>query len=132
VVRKEGVDAFGHKALGGIGEVLAHEIENATRLETRSVVLSHLQRGGAPCAYDRRMGRYFGIAAVDLIVNKKFGNMVCVQNGRISYCPLEKIYGRLSMVNTTTQYDGERLNGRRTILNGDIKSARAKKSQRKF
>jgi 6-phosphofructokinase 1 len=65
------------------------------------------------------MGRYFGIAAVDLIVNKKFGNMVCVQNGSISYCPLEKIYGRLSRVDAATQYDFDRYNGRRTILNGE-------------
>jgi phosphofructokinase-like protein len=132
VVRKEGMDSFGHKALGGIGEVLAHKIEEGTKLETRSVVLSHLQRGGAPCAYDRRMGRYFGIAAVDLIVNQRFGNMVCVQNGSISCCPLEKIYGRLNLVDTTTQYDSDRYNGRRTILNGDKKNVRAKKSQRKF
>jgi phosphofructokinase-like protein len=132
VVRKDGVDSFGHKALGGIGEVLARQIEKGTKLETRSVVLSHLQRGGAPCAYDRRMGRYFGIAAVDLIVNKRFGNMVGVQNGRIASCPLEKIYGRLSLVDPKTQYDPDRYNGRRTILNGVNKSARAKNSQRKF
>ncbi|MDP2931582.1 MAG: ATP-dependent 6-phosphofructokinase, partial [Chloroflexota bacterium] len=61
--KEGGVDSFGHKMLGGIGEWLAKEIQDGTRLETRSVVLSHLQRGGAPCAYDRRMGRYFGIAA---------------------------------------------------------------------
>jgi len=132
IVTKEGVDSFGHKALGGIGEVLAHQIEEGTGLETRSVVLSHLQRGGSPCAYDRRMGRYFGIAAVDLVVNQKFGNMVCVQNGSISYCPLENIYGRLNRVDAATQYDSDRYNGRRTILNGEKKSARAKKSQRKF
>jgi ATP-dependent phosphofructokinase / diphosphate-dependent phosphofructokinase len=132
VVRQEGVDSFGHKALGGIGEVLAHQIEDGIKIETRSVVLSHLQRGGAPCAYDRRMGRYFGIAAVDLITNKKYGNMVCVQNGSIGYYPLEKIYGRLKLVNPLTQYDADRYNGRRTILNGEKKSARAKKSQRQF
>jgi phosphofructokinase-like protein len=132
VVREEGVDSFGHKSLGGIGEVLAHQIEKATKIETRSVVLSHLQRGGAPCAYDRRMGRYFGIAAIDLIVNKKYGNMVCVQNGSISYCPLEKIYGRLKLVDPSTQYDSDRYNGRRTILNGERKNARTKKSQRQF
>ena len=132
VVRKDGVDSFGHKALGGIGEVLAHQIEDGTKIETRSVVLSHLQRGGAPCAYDRRMGRYFGIAAVDLIVNKNYGNMVCVQNGSIDYVPLEKIYGRLKLVNPSTQYDRDRYNGRRTILNGGKKNARANKSQRQF
>jgi phosphofructokinase-like protein len=128
VVRKEGVDSFGHKALGGIGEVLAHEIERETEVETRSVVLSHLQRGGAPCAYDRRMGRYFGIAAVDLVAHKRFGNMVCVQNGRIACSPLENIYGRLKLVNPSIQYDSDRYNGRRTILRGEKKSARAKKS----
>ncbi|MDP2916783.1 MAG: ATP-dependent 6-phosphofructokinase [Dehalococcoidia bacterium] len=117
-VKKEGVDSFGHKALGGVGEFVAHEIERGTKLETRSVVLSHLQRGGAPCAYDRRMGRYFGIAAVDLVVKRNFGKMVCVKNGKINFCPLEDIYGRLNLVDVNTQYDAEHYNGRRTILNG--------------
>jgi len=122
VVRKEGVDNFQNKALGGIGAVVAQEIEQGTGLETRSVTLSHLQRGGAPCAYDRRMGRYFGIAAVDLALNEDFGRMVCVNNGKFSSCPLETIYKRiekkgLSLVDITTQYDTARYNGRRSILN---------------
>jgi phosphofructokinase-like protein len=116
VVKKEGIDSFGRKILGGIGEVLAREIEKGTGVETRSVELSHLQRGGAPCAYDRRMGRYFGIAAVDLIVNKRFGNMVCFKNGKIGYVPLANIYNKLSLVDPKVQYDTERYNGRRTIL----------------
>jgi 6-phosphofructokinase len=122
VVKKEGQDAFGRKALGGIGEVLARQIQVGTGLETRSVVLSHLQRGGAPCAYDRRMGRYFGIAAVDLIVKQDFGNMVCLHSGRISHCPLEKIYGKLNLVDVNSQYDAERYNGRRTIFNNGGKT----------
>jgi 6-phosphofructokinase len=122
VVKKEGQDAFGRKALGGIGEVLARQIQAGTGLETRSVVLSHLQRGGAPCAYDRRMGRYFGIAAVDLIVKQDFGNMVCLHSGRISHCPLEKIYGKLNLVDVNSQYDAERYNGRRTIFNNGGKT----------
>jgi ATP-dependent phosphofructokinase / diphosphate-dependent phosphofructokinase len=116
-VTKEGVDSFGHKALGGIGEVVAREIESRTQLETRSVVLSHLQRGGAPCAYDRRMGRYFGIAAVDLVVCQRYSRMVCVKNGDISSVPLANIYGRLNLVDPKVQYDSDRYNGRRTILN---------------
>jgi phosphofructokinase-like protein len=116
VVRKEGTDSFGNKALGGIGELVAREIEKGTGLETRSATLSYLQRGGAPSAYDRRMGRHFGIAAVDLVVRKQYGTLVCLRNGRISYYPLEKIYGRLSRVDVATQYDTERYNGRRTIL----------------
>ena len=114
--KEDRVDSFGHKSLGGIGEFLAGEIQNATKLETRSVVLSHLQRGGTPCAYDRRMGRYFGIAAVDLVVKGDFGKMVCYRNCRITACPLKEVIGRLSLVNVETQYDIERYNGRRTTL----------------
>ncbi len=121
-VKREGVDSFGHKALGGVGEFVANEIEKGTKLDTRSVVLSHLQRGGAPCAYDRRMGRYFGIAAVDLVVRKNFGRMVCVKSGRVTACPLENIYGRLNLVDVATQYDADRYNGRRTILNNITKA----------
>lgn len=132
IVKKEGVDSFGHKALGGIGEFVAREIEKGTKLETRSVNLSHLQRGGAPCAYDRRMGRYFGIAAVDLAVRNKYGNMVCARNGKISYCALEHIYGKLSLVDAATQYDTDRYNGRRTILGNEKKeNVRRVKSHKK-
>ncbi len=116
-VKDSGVDSFGHKMLGGIGEALAQEIMNATKLETRSVVLSHLQRGGAPCAYDRRMGRYFGIAAVDLVVKGEFGKMVSYRNGQITSVSIKDVLGKLTLVDVKTQYDTERYNGRRTILN---------------
>jgi len=110
------VDSFGHKTLGGIGEFLADEIQKGAKLETRSIILSHLQRGGAPCAYDRRMGRYFGIGAMDLVMMRDFGKMVCYKNGRITACPLDKVVGRLNRVDIKTLYDVERYNGRRTIL----------------
>ncbi len=111
-----GVDSFGHKTLGGIGDYLAQEIRKGTRIDTRCVVLSHLQRGGAPCAYDRRMGRYFGIAAVDLVVNESFGRMVSYRNGRITAVPIEEVVGELKLVNVKTEYDTDRYNGRRSIL----------------
>jgi len=116
ISKDEGVDSFGHKALGGIGEYLAKEISSTTKIETRSISLSHLQRGGAPCAYDRRMGRYFGIAAIDLIVNEDFGKMVSYRNGTITSVQLKEAIGRLNLVDIKTQYDTERYNGRRTIL----------------
>jgi 6-phosphofructokinase 1 len=110
------VDSFGHMTLGGIGEYLAGAIEKGTGIETRSIILSHLQRGGAPCAYDRRMGRYFGIAAVDLIVRGDFGRMVSYRNGRIMSVPLEEVVGRVNTVDVNTHYDVGRYNGRRTLL----------------
>ena len=116
VVKDEAVDSFGHRTLGGVGEFLANEISRTTGIETRSITLSHLQRGGTPCAYDRRMGRYFGIAAVDLIVKGEFGKMVSYRSGRITAVPLQEAVGRLNLVDVETQYDTERYNGRRTIL----------------
>jgi 6-phosphofructokinase 1 len=115
-IRQEGLDSFGHKLLGGVADFLARDIQETTKLETRSINLSHLQRGGAPCAFDRRMGRYFGIAAMDLVVMGRFGHMVCVRNGEISSCPLANIIGRPKFVDVDTQYDIERYNGRRTVL----------------
>ena len=121
ISKEEVTDSFGHKTLGGVGEFLANEISRSTKIETRSISLSHLQRGGVPCAYDRRMGRYFGIAAIDLIVNEDFGKMVSYRNGRITAVSLEEAIGRLSLVDVQTQYDTERYNGRRTILgNGKL------------
>jgi 6-phosphofructokinase 1 len=102
--------------LGGVGEFLAKEIFQSTKIETRSIILSHLQRGGVPCAYDRRMGRYFGIAAVDLIVKEDFGKMVSYRNGQITAVPLQEAIRRLNLVDVRTQYDTERYNGRRSIL----------------
>lgn len=116
VVKENGIDSFGHKSLGGIGEFLARWISQLTEIETRSITLSHLQRGGVPCAYDRRMGRYFGIAAVDLIVKEDFGKMVSFRNGRITSVPMEEAVGKLNIVDIRTQYDTERYNGRRSIL----------------
>ena len=115
-VAASSLDGFGHRALGGIGGFLAGQIAAETGLDCRSVVLSHLQRGGAPCAYDRRMGRYFGIAAVDSVIAENFGRMVSYRNGRITTVPLAECIGRPTHVDVDTQYDVERYNGRRTIL----------------
>ena len=116
ITKEERIDSFGHKVLGGIGEFLAKWISQLSEIETRSITLSHLQRGGSPCAYDRRMGRYFGIAAVDLIAEGDFGKMVSFRNGKITAVPLQEAIGKLNLVDVNTQYDTERYNGRRTIL----------------
>jgi 6-phosphofructokinase 1 len=116
VVRNE-VDGFGHVALGGIGEFVARSLTEALSVDTRSVTLSHLQRGGAPCAFDRRMGRYFGIAAVDLVVKQEFGRMVSFLNGQVTSVPIQMALDKPRLVDIGTQYDTDRYNGRRTLLN---------------
>src|SRR6478672_790868 len=65
--------------LGGIGNYVANEIERRLGKETRTVVLGHLQRGGAPTTFDRVLATQFGAHAVRLVVERKFGHMVTYQ-----------------------------------------------------
>ncbi len=76
-------DAFGHVRLGGVGNAVAKLIEDATGYETRCVVLGHLQRGGPPSAYDRVLATRLGLAAGNLVVQKRFGTMVALSGTRI-------------------------------------------------
>jgi 6-phosphofructokinase 1 len=76
-------DEFGNVRLGGVGEMLAAIIEKKTGLETRHVVLGHLQRGGAPTAFDRILGTRYGMAAADLILKGEFGKMVALRGNDI-------------------------------------------------
>ncbi|HOS98279.1 MAG TPA: ATP-dependent 6-phosphofructokinase, partial [Deltaproteobacteria bacterium] len=73
--KDEKVDEFGHRSLGGIAAFISDEIQKRTGFESRYVNLSHLQRGGSPSARDRLMARWFGIAAVDMILNEDYGRM---------------------------------------------------------
>jgi len=88
VLQEQKLDSFGHVRLGGIGEILAGEIEKRTGYETRVSVLGHIQRGGSPTAFDRVLGTRFGVKAVDLIKNKKFGRMVALTGVKIVDVPL--------------------------------------------
>jgi ATP-dependent phosphofructokinase / diphosphate-dependent phosphofructokinase len=121
IVKSSELDGFGQKALGGIAEYVASEIHNTTGLECRSIILSHLQRGGSPSALDRKMGRYFGIAAVEMAVMGTYGHMVTHKNGVITSHSLKDIIGRLNLVDTKTQYDSDRYGGRRSVLNQSTK-----------
>lgn len=67
--------------LGGIGHVVAREIEKRTGKETRCVILGHLQRGGQPTQWDRQLCTRFGVSAVNMISEKQFGKMVALTAG---------------------------------------------------
>ncbi len=109
-------DGFGHKVLGGIGAYLANKLEAISGFETRHVVLSHIQRGGQPSARDRLMGRYFGIGAVDLILEEDYGRMVSFRNGQITSVSLKQAIEKLQVVDIDKLYDPIRYNGRRSSL----------------
>ena len=104
-----GTDAFGNVQLGGVCETLEKRIQEwliaemekpypEFKFEARSVRLGHLQRGGAPTAYDRILGTRLGINAVELIKEGKFGHMVSLRGTDIVAVTLEDAVGRTKTV----------------------------------
>ncbi|MDP8211886.1 MAG: ATP-dependent 6-phosphofructokinase [Candidatus Zapsychrus exili] len=75
---------------GNVGELLGKLIEEKTEYETRVSVLGHIQRGGTPTAYDRIIGTRFGVRAVELVKENKFGKMVSLHNNKIRYVNIEE------------------------------------------
>jgi 6-phosphofructokinase 1 len=94
----DSVDEFGHARLGGVGYYLGREIENRTGIETRVVMLGHLQRGGSPTAFDRILATRYGIAAIDLVNQGKFGLMVALKGNEIVSVPLKDVAGKRKTV----------------------------------
>jgi phosphofructokinase-like protein len=88
----------GEFRLGGIGDIVAREIARRTGKETRSCVLGHLQRGGAPTTLDRILGTRFGVKAVQLANERHFGSMVSYQNYQVRHVPIAEAVNRLRLV----------------------------------
>ncbi|MCJ7611587.1 MAG: 6-phosphofructokinase, partial [Candidatus Aminicenantes bacterium] len=97
-LQTEEKDAFGHVRLGGIGYVLSKEIEKRTGFETRATVLGHIQRGGSPTAFDRILATRYGVAAIDLVKEGKFGYMVSLQGNKIIPVPLAEAVSKIKTV----------------------------------
>ncbi len=94
-------DAFGHVQLGtgiGIGEVLKNEIQDRTGLETRHVVLGHVQRGGSPSAFDRVLGTRLGVKAVEIAESGENGKMAALRGTEVVAADLSEAVGTLKTV----------------------------------
>ncbi|MEO6884710.1 MAG: 6-phosphofructokinase [Jatrophihabitantaceae bacterium] len=94
----DGVDAFGHARLGGIGDWLAREIEQRTGKEARTTVLGHIQRGGTPSAADRVLATRFGLCAVDAVHERDWGVMVALRGTDVVRVPLVDAVCELKLV----------------------------------
>jgi 6-phosphofructokinase 1 len=97
-VAEETVDQFGHVRLGGVGSVLAREIEERTGFETRVTVLGHVQRGGSPTPRDRILATRYGLKAADLVAEGKFGRMAALHGDAIVDVSLEEATAQLKTV----------------------------------
>jgi 6-phosphofructokinase 1 len=92
------VDAFGHVRLGGVGQLLATEIEKRTGKEARTIVLGHVQRGGTPTAFDRVLATRFGVHAIRAVADGAFGQMVALRGTDIVQVPIASATSELKLV----------------------------------
>lgn len=94
VVLKVIEDSADSIRLGGVGMVVADQLEKLTGSEARATVLGHIQRGGTPSAHDRVLSSRYGYAAVELCMKGKFGRMVALQGDEIVDVSLEDVIGQ--------------------------------------
>jgi ATP-dependent phosphofructokinase / diphosphate-dependent phosphofructokinase len=104
-------NAGGEVRLGGIGDIIARRLEDLTGKETRSCTLGHLQRGGAPTALDRILGTRFGVMAVKLAEEGRFGRMVSYQAYHVDSVPIEEAVNQLRLV----EPDGEMVKAAKAV-----------------
>ncbi len=94
-------DQYGHFRLGGIASLVAPEIELRTGYDTRVVQIGHVQRGGTPSAYDRVLSTRYGLAAIDAVHAKAWGEMVVLRSTKIMRAPMREAVGGTRQVDMT-------------------------------
>jgi 6-phosphofructokinase len=107
IVEKGEEDAYGHRKLGGIGELIAEEIKRITGHNTMYQKLGYLMRSGPPDSLDRMVASGYGHLAVNLIRKKEFGKMVAMKSGKYATVPLETVTSGKKLVNIDSYYDKE-------------------------
>lgn len=80
--------------MGGVGAVVADQLEKLVGSEARATTLGHIQRGGVPTAHDRVLSSRYGYAAVELCMKGEFGKMVTLQGDTMSAVSLEDVIGQ--------------------------------------
>ncbi len=98
IVEAQELDSFGHARYGGIGQLLAQEIESRTGKEARATVLGHIQRGGTPTAFDRVLATRFGIHAIRAVADGASGIMVALRGTEIVRVPIAEAVSELKLV----------------------------------
>ena len=111
--------------LGGIGPVVAKQLEQLTGLEARNTTLGYMQRGGTPTAFDRVLSTKYGAAAMRLAIEEKFGNLVVIKNGKIDYVSLEDVVGQNKQIGAVSGNTAESNQRKVTIDDDLVKTARS-------
>ena len=118
-------DGVDNTKLGGIGPIVAEQLQKITGLEARNTTLGYMQRGGTPTAYDRVLSTKYGTAAMRFALEGKFGNLVVIKNGKIDYASLEKVVGRNKEIGAVSG-NTKKTNQRKVTMDDDlVKTARS-------
>jgi len=98
VVREETEKTSEGVRLGGIGRTLQEQLQDRLESEIRTTILGHMQRGGTPTAYDRNLATAFGGRAANLVAQKRYGEMVALQDGAFTEVSIEEVANRTRTV----------------------------------
>jgi ATP-dependent phosphofructokinase / diphosphate-dependent phosphofructokinase len=109
-------DAYGHKKLGGIGDLVSHKLKelspkfnNGKTVDIMNQKLGYLVRCGDPDAIDSIVPMAYGNLALDLLLNRIHGRLVVLKNGRYDDMPIDAIVATKKVVNVKEHYNTERL-----------------------
>ena len=110
--------------LGGVGQVVAKQLEELTGLEARNTTLGYMQRGGTPTAFDRVLSTKYGSKAMELALEGKFGTLAVIKNGKLDYVSLEEVVGNNTKIGAVSGNTKES-NLRKVSMDDDlVKTAR--------
>jgi phosphofructokinase-like protein len=104
-------DPLSPRRLGGIAEWVAQQIGERLDQEVRTTVLGHIQRGGSPSAFDRKLATFFGTEVVELVMHRGWGQMVALQGPRIVPVPIAEAVRELK----TVPLDGHEVHAARAM-----------------
>jgi len=116
VFESNAADAFGHKKLGGIGDLVSEKVKelsakfnNGKQIDVVNQKLGYLVRCGDPDAIDSIAPTAFGNIALDLLLKGVHGRLVVLKNGRYDDVPIETVTSTKKVVNVKEYYNTERL-----------------------
>ena len=105
--------------LGGVGQVVAKQLEELTGLEARNTTLGYMQRGGSPTAFDRVLSTKYGVKAMQLALEGKFGTLAVMKNGKLDYASLEDVVGNNKEIGAVSG-NTEESNIRKVTMDHDL------------
>ena len=110
--------------LGGVGQIVAKQLEELTGLEARNTTLGYMQRGGTPTAFDRVLSTKYGSKAMELALEGKFGVLTVIKNGKLDSVSLEDVVGNNKQIGAVSGNTAES-NIRKVTMDDDlVKTAR--------